>query len=112
MGKKNALTDEQRKQMVADYAAGNPVSDICKKYKIKSGALYYWVKKLGAKKRTDIHSKGGISIIPDEPTRICLRCGRPFQPYTFNWSSFRHICSDCWVVTRGFEQPLGFGRRV
>jgi transposase-like protein len=49
MGIKNALTDEQRKQMVADYAAGNLVSDICKKYKVSKSTLDYWVTKSGVK---------------------------------------------------------------
>jgi hypothetical protein len=111
MARNNSLTDEQRKQMVADYAAGNLVADICEKYKVSKSTLDYWVTKSGVKKRTSRHFNSAISIIPGERMRNCLRCGKPFQPYTFNLSLFRYVCSECWVVTRGFEQPLSFGRR-
>jgi transposase len=113
MAKNNALTPAQRKQMVADYVAGKPSKDICKKYGIKQSTINYWVNKLGAPKRTTNYSNGAVSIIPGERMRKCLKCGRLFQPYTFGGSSFHHICSRCWMVTREYEyQPLGFGRRV
>ena len=113
MAKNNALTPAQRKQMVADYETGKPTKDIMKKYGVKQSTINYWVTKLGAKKRTANYSKSGVSIIPGEPMRKCLKCGRMFQPYTFGGSSFHHICSRCWMVTREYEyQPLGFGRRV
>ena len=113
MAKNNALSDKQRKQMVADYAAGVSTKDICEKFGIKQSTINYWTTKLGVPKRTANYSKSGVSVIPGEKKQQCLKCLKWFQPYTFGYSSYYHICPECWMKIREYEyQPLGLGRLV
>ena len=47
-------TDEQKLGILKELDAGIPIKDLCRKYGISDGSIYYWKSKMGGMSASDI----------------------------------------------------------
>ena len=115
MARNGKVGPEERKQMIADYRAGVPLSKIAQRFGVAECTVSYHVSKAGIQKRTkNYRNTASMCVLRDRPKRKCLKCGRMFRPYTFNLCLFRNICWQCWTLASEHEStpenPIG--RRI
>lgn len=52
--KTKKYTDEQKLGILKELDAGVPIKELCRKYGISDGAIYYWKSKMGGMCTSDI----------------------------------------------------------
>ncbi len=52
--KTKKYTDEQKLGILKELDAGVPIKELCRKYGISDGSIYYWKSKMGGMSTSDI----------------------------------------------------------
>lgn len=52
--KTKKYTDEQKLGILKELDAGVPIKELCRKYGISDGAIYYWKSKMGGMSPSDV----------------------------------------------------------
>jgi hypothetical protein len=105
MAKKDIkLTESQIEEIINKYVDGMPIKEIANNYNVSLGSVYYHTKRANLPRRAAGNTiKGSVCT--------CLKCGRGFKPYKYEYATYRHICPVCRAILAEIdiqtENPIG-----